>query len=353
MDAPMEETAPTLDLHRLNAEINAEVRRRRAAGDFPPGLERELDAMFARYAPATTGADFDDVLDAAERTSFVHADVPTESNQPLLRYVKRALRAVMAWYVRFLAQQVTAFAGAITRAVRLLGRRVDDLERVTVRSAEQTLLEITERRSGPDLAAWFDIVSDALAGLDGRVLHAECGSGALLARLVADGRDAYGIEPSESLAMSAAQSGLDVRADEALTHLRAVPDGALEGLVLSGAVDCLPLGSVLELVDQAAAKLATGGVAVVISASPAAWARALDPVIADLSPGRPLHAETWSQLLQSRGFGHPAVHLSPPATTLAEVSDAVPGAEVLNSNVARLNELLFSPPSFAVTARRA
>jgi hypothetical protein len=352
MDATTTNDLP-LDMQRLTAEINAEVRRRRAAGDFPPGLERELDAMFARYAPATTGGDFDEVVEAAERTSFVHADVPTASNQPMLSYVKRGLRMVMAWYVRFLAQQVTAFAGAITRAVRLLGHRVDTLERVTVKAAEQTLAEITERRAGPDLSPWAGIVSRALKGVEGRVLHAECGEGTLLARLVADGRDAYGVEPTERLAMAAAQAGLDVRADDALTHLRAVPDGALGGLVLSGAVDCLPLGSVLELTDLAAAKLAAGGVVTVISAGPAAWARSLDPVVADLSPGRPLHPETWIHLLAARGFTAATVHSGEAGHDgLREVPNSTVGADVINANVGRLNQLLFAPASYTVSACR-
>jgi hypothetical protein len=352
MDATASDETP-LDLHRVMAEINAEVRQRRAAGDFPPGLERELDAMFARYAPATTGADFDDVLEAADRTSFVHADVPILSNHAVLGYAKRALRPMTAWYMRFMAQQVTAFAGAITRAVRLLGRRVDALERVTVKAAEQSLAEIIERRAGADLTPWLDVVSTALAGVDGRVLHAECGSGALLARLVADGRDAYGIEPTEALAMAAAQMGLDVRADDVLTHLRAVPEGALAGLVLSGAVDCLPLGSVLELADLATAKLAPGGLLVVLSSSPAAWARSLDPVISDLSPGRPLHPETWRELLQHRGFTDAVVHAGATGESLRSLPVEAAGADIINGNIDALNRILFAPSSYAVAASRS
>jgi hypothetical protein len=352
MDATTSDETP-LDLHRIMAEINAEVRQRRAAGDFPPGLERELDAMFARYAPASTGADFDDVIEAAERTSFVHADVPTTSNHPLLGVVKRVLRAMTGWYMRFIAQQVTAFAGAITRAVRLLARRVDALERVTLTAAEQSLVEVSERRASPDLTPWLEVISDALAAVDGRVLHAECGSGTLLVRLVTDGRDAYGIEPSETLAMAAAQAGLDVRVDDPLTHLHALPDGALTGLVLSGSVDCLPLGSVLELADLAAAKLAPSGVIVVVSSAPAAWARSLDPVVSDLSPGRPLHPETWTQLLQHRGFSNPVVHRGAPEGGLVTVAPEAPGADIINANIAKLNHLLFTPPTYAVAASRA
>ena len=81
-----------LDLSRIQADINEEVRRRRASGDFPPGLERELDAVFARYAPAGVGDDFDAVMASAETQSFVHADVPTESRMAMAA-LRQTLRA--------------------------------------------------------------------------------------------------------------------------------------------------------------------------------------------------------------------------------------------------------------------
>jgi len=343
---------PPLDLGRLQAEINAEVRRRRASGDFPLGLERELDTMFARYAPAGAGDDFDEVMTQAETQSFIHADVPTASNIAPLVYVKRALRKLMAWYVRFLAQQVTAFAGAITRAVKLLGERVDTLETVTVLAGQRTVAEVRERRAGPDLAPWAELVVAELGGARGRVLHTECGAGSLVGALVACGANAYGVEPIEALALDASRAGLDVRVDDALVHLRALPDRALDGVVLSGCTDCLPLGEVLELADRAVAVLAPGGQVVVLSTGPAAWAGTLDPIVADLAPGRPLHPETWSHLLAERGIDEMRVVWGAGAEALGAVPGTVPGAEVLNANVERLNHLLFGPAAYAVLGHR-
>jgi SAM-dependent methyltransferase len=347
-----ESDAPAIDLGRLQAEINEEVRHRRASGDFPPGLERELDAMFARYAPAGTGDDFDEVLSAAETTSFIHADVPTASRLLPLVYAKKLLRKAMAWYLRFLAQEVTAFAGAITRAVKLLAQRVDVLETVTVVAAERTLAEIRERRAGPDLGPWSAVVVDALAGAPGRVLHTECGAGTILAALAGAGTDVYGIEPAESLATEASRAGLDVRTDDALPHLRALPDATLGGLVLSGCVDALPLGEILEVADRAAAVLVPGGRLVLLSTGPAAWARTHDPVVADLAPGRPLHPETWRHLLGQRGFGEATVETGASDAALGAVPPETPGAAILNANIERLNQLLFAPAGYALVATK-
>jgi hypothetical protein len=284
----------TTDFNRLTAEIEEEVRQRRAAGDFTPELERSLDALFDRHAPAASAATFDEALEQAQRASFVHADVPVASRRRLARLTTRLLRPIMAFYLRFLAQQVTALGAAVTRALGLLGQRVDSLEDAAPAPPTPSLLA----RLAVDLSPWMDTVSTALDGLDGRVLHADCGDGALVAKLVAAGRDAYGV----SWRAEPDATGLDLRADDLLEHLDRLPDRALGGLVLSGVVDILALGSLRSLIDLAAVKLATGGRLVVVSFP------TVDPVLADLSPGRPLHAETWAFLLDEAGFAPSAIH---------------------------------------------
>jgi len=340
------EDPPTIDVTRLAAEIAEEVRARRAAGDFPPGLERELDAMFARYAPAGTGDDFDDVLAAAETQSFIHADVPTGSRRAPLVLVKRVLRSAMAWYVRFLAQQVTAFAGSITRAVTLLARRVDTLE---------TVAPTRVARSTPDPGGWAPTAVDAVAGVPGRVLHTESGAGAVVRALVDAGVDAYGVDPDEGAAVAAAREGLDVRVDDALAHLRRLPDASLGAVVLSGCIDELALGEVLAIAGRAAAAVAAGGTVVVLSAGPRAWAGATDPVAADLSPGRPLHAETWAHVLTTAGLAIertlPLPAAAPPERLTPLPAD-VPGAEILNADLDRLSRAVFGAGGYALVARK-
>jgi hypothetical protein len=283
----------------------------------------------------------------------VHADVPTESRMAMAAYVKRFVRKLTGWYARFLTQQVTAFNGAITRAVRLLGARVDDLEIVTVRAGERSLAEIRDHRPGPDLTGWVGLIVAEMTAARGRVLHTECGAGAALLALGAAGVDAYGVEPVEALAVEASQAGLDVRGDDPLTHLRALPEASLGGLVLSGCVDDRALGEMLEIADRAAAVLAPGGRVVIVSDGPAAWARQTDPVVADLAPGRPLHPETWRHLLGERGFRDLRVDSVPsPVEALKTVPTDVGGAEVINANIERLNRLLFAPSGYAVVATR-
>jgi hypothetical protein len=128
---------------------------------------------------------------------------------------------------------------------------------------------------------------------------AEAGDGTLVRRLAE--LDVYGVEPRLELAEAASLAGLELRADDAIEHLRVVDDGALHGLVLVGIVDRSPLGVQLHLVRRALEVLADGGRLAIVATSPDGWGRA-NPIEADLSPGRPLHAATWAHLLEEAGF---------------------------------------------------
>jgi hypothetical protein len=330
----------TLDHQKLLAEIDEDVRRRRESGDIPADLERELDLVFARFAPVDAlEADFQQVLTRAEQATFIDTIAPVESSRPGVPYVKKVVRKIVGWYVRYVAQQTSAFAHAITKALRLLGERVDVLEQALPGPVR------AEVRSDPsELAPWTAWVVDRLRGAAGRVLHGEAGDGALVAALVDAGVDAYGVGP-----VVETQAHVELREDEVAVHLHALPDGSLGGLVLSGCVDYLPVGAQVHLADLAAAKVAPGGVVVVVSRDPRSWAEGMPAWQSDLAPGRPLRSGTWAHLLESRGFADAGVVDGERPGGLEPVAGAAAG---LNENFERLNERLFHPSSYAVVARR-
>lgn len=284
------------------AEIREEVARRRAAGDFPPSLERELDLAFDRYVPAgSVSSDFREAIRAADRAAYINVAVPTESQKPGVGEVKRVLRKAMAWYLNYLAQQTTAFATASVRAMRSLGERLE-LAEGQLADLTPALDDAADRPAvAPDLSPWNDLCLGLLP-TRGRVLHAECGEGDLLRVLVEAGVDAYGVEPRGPLVDRAAAGGLEAWPDDPLAHLGAVADGYLAGLVLSGCVDRLALPRQRRLIELAAAKLAPGAPLVIIATDPQSWSTAVPALESDLAPGRPLHGSTWAHLLGRSRF---------------------------------------------------
>ncbi|HET6810446.1 MAG TPA: hypothetical protein VFH50_05495 [Acidimicrobiales bacterium] len=298
-----EEQSGTVDLDKVMGEIQEEVRRRRAAGDFPPSLERELDLVFDRFVPVgPLDGDFGEAIKAADRAAYINVAVPTASQKPGVGEVKRVLRKAMAWYLEYLAQQITAFSTSTVRALRTLAERTTHLEE---QLAEWRPAEDDGRdrpAEAPDLSEWEQAVVGHFSAVTGRVLHAECGQGAIVQALRDAGVDAYGVDPRGPLVDAAVAAGLEAWPDDPVSHLGAVADAGLAGLVLSGCVDRLSLGRQRLLVELAAAKLAPGGRLVILGVNPERWPEAVPALEADLAPGRPLHAVTWSHLLDRARF---------------------------------------------------
>ena len=340
----MSDDAKRIDHSRLLAEIDAEAARRRESGELPADFERELDLVFARFAPVhAIGDDFGQVLERAEQSSFIDVLAPTESSMPVVPQVKRLVRKAITWEMRYVAQQASAFATASARATRLLGERVDRLERVVGvdGSAPPAAAKVD-----PDWDHWAPVLIAALGTrCPGRVLHADAGDGDLVGRLNSAGLDAYGTDPVSR----SGTAGIELRLDVALDHLAALPDETLGGLVLSGCVERLTAPEQQRLARLAGSKVSADGVVVVVSAHPRAWTDA-DPVAADLAAGRPLHAETWVELLcRSRPTGG-AVDVvdGPSSNALAPVAGAAPD---LAANLTLLAARVFPPDSYAVIAR--
>ncbi len=344
---------PEVFLKRVMGEIDDEVRRRRAAGDFPPSFERRLDLLFSRFTPVGANeGHFAETLKLADRSAYVDIEVPVRSDMPGVGLVKRILRKLMAWYLNYVVQQITHFTSATMRVLHMVDERLDTLEKESEARRPAPLEDEDLSTVAVDVSAWTELVLEAMEKVEGRILHTECGDGVVVGALSAAGRDVYGVDPRAHLLDTAAAAGLDVRREDPLEHLRAVSDLALGGLVLSGCVDRLPVRFQRELAELAGAKLNPGGTLVIVAASPNWWARSAPVVETDLAPGRPLHPDTWCHLLEQHGFGSLRVVSGPAEGGLQTVPGADPAAQAINSNLERLNETLFGPTTFAVVGIR-
>src|SRR4051812_47894748 len=182
----------SIDTRRLVAEIEEEVRRKRASGELPADFERELDNVFARYAPVgALDLDFEHVLAKIDEATVIDTIAPADSSRPIVPKFKVLVRKAIGWYIRWIANQVSSLVAAISRALHLLGERVDALEA----ASPGVIAEVRSAATAPDLSAWTDLVTETFRGVSGRVLHGEAGAGDLVAALVGAGIDGYGIEP--------------------------------------------------------------------------------------------------------------------------------------------------------------
>lgn len=341
-------------LDDVMAEIDAEVRRRRASGDLPAGLERELDELFLEFSPVGLQgrARLRETLSLVDGSAYVDIAVPTASNKAVGSYVKRAVRKGLGWYMNFIVTQIVKFAWSVSRMFHVVVDHIEDLEATVEAHRSPDLPAAVVPAAHTGTTWWAPAAVTALASMPDRVVVGDCGDGSLVEVLGAAGVDAYGVDPSELALEPALDRGVDVRAESILRHLDVVSGEALGGIVLTGSVQWLRPNEREHLLELVSSRIMIGGVLVLHSASPESWATAGSPVVRDLAPGRPLHPETWSLLLSSRGFSVTATVLGGDDRRLAHVSTAAADGTAVNAAIDAINELLLGPTEFLVVATR-
>lgn len=341
-------------LSEVMAEIDAEVRRRRASGDLPAGLERELDELFLEFSPVGLQgkARLRETLALVDGSAYVDVAVPTASQKAVGSYVKRLIRKTMGWYIGFIVAQIVKFAWAVSRMFHVVVDHVEDLEAAVEAQRTPELPASAVPVSEPGSQWWSAAAVAAMAGVEGRVLHGECGDGTLLDALVDAGVDAYGVDPADVVIEPAIDRGLDVRAESVLEHLEVVAEEALSGIVLSGSVQWLHPNERDRLVGLVTSRMALDGVLVIHSATPESWTAGASHLVSDLAPGRPLHAESWNHLLGERGFRCSTLETGGEDRRLERVGASNADAAAINAAIDAVNALLLGRGEYLLVAVR-
>ena len=290
-------------LARVMAEIDEEVRVRRASGDLPARVERELDELFLEHSPvAGRAGSLRDALRMVDAATFIDPVVPVASSKSGGAVVKRGLRQLSLWYVGYVTHQVSQFASAVSRSLHLLGDEVRSAQRQLdaqrIPPAPVVAVDWAHRTD----AWWVAPALGALGKVTGRVLHSASGDGWLVRACAERGIDAYGVDPRPGTEEVGTEGALDLRGEPLSDHLEATGSAALGGLVLSGTVEAMAPGERERFLALAADRLAPGGTLVLHSLSPSAWGSGELPVEADLAFGHPLRPRTWDHELTRRGF---------------------------------------------------
>jgi SAM-dependent methyltransferase len=191
------------------------------------------------------------------------------------------------------------------------------------------------------------------------VLDVGCGRGEFLSLLAEAGIEARGVDLDADMVAFCRGEGLDVEQGDALTYLERAEGGSLGGIFAAQFVEHLRPGPLTRFLSLAASRLRPGGILVLETINPLSLF-ALRNYFADLTHAQPLIPDTLSLLAKQAGFEEVETRfLNEPedAQRLEPVelpSDpAFDGARrALESNRARLNEVVFGPQDYALVARR-
>jgi SAM-dependent methyltransferase len=370
----MDPSEPSVD--ELVARLQERVAQRRAAGEYPDGLEDGLDAHFRRLLAPAPGvpAEWWNELDARmaaiarpageRRSRRAHVEDDLAAMRAAIETLARVTRAVYDGGQQGLVQQIDdlrADLGRVARGASGSERAEGDGEPAAAGSATE-------------LHAWFgwdeferafrgseesvrDRYRDLAARFEGcaPVLDVGFGRGEFLDLLREVGVEASGIEVDTDLVYTAAQRGLDVRTGDAASYLASLRDAALGGLCALQVVEHLSPQAYIDFARAAARVVRPGGLVVIDSPNPSSFYVYAHAFYLDPTHTRPVHPLFLMFLFDRAGFEKVELEWrSPPPD--AALLEPVPGdddlARAVNENIARLNAVLYGPQDFAIIARR-
>jgi len=296
-----QDAAQPVDVAAVVAEVEAEVARRRAAGEYPQELLDRLAVEFHDVADERTS------LEELAHIETVRPLVSTRSRlAPAAVFGKKLLRRAMAWYVRPLAEDQSRFNFALLQEVRALRERVDRLDSAwsrppgaPPREAGAQVLDLTAARLG--------ILDELLRDLPaGPVLVLWWADNALLRALVSRGLSVETATRDATMAAAARAAGVRVHEVDAPAFLRDCGP-TLGAVVAPGLLPMLTPAEAMALVPLAAAALREDGRVYFDSPDPAGPGVPADPALIDPGYRRWVARDSVTLLCEAAGLRAVAV----------------------------------------------
>jgi SAM-dependent methyltransferase len=191
------------------------------------------------------------------------------------------------------------------------------------------------------------------------VLDLGCGRGEFLELLRDAGVEARGVDVDADMVARCRAEHLDVERADAVAYLGSLEDGSLGGIFSAHLVEHLKPNVLFRLLELAAAKLRPGGLFVAETPNPLSL-YALANFSSDLSHEQPLHPATLEFLVRQAGFKETKLRFLgelAEAERLQRIPLPADGGfaltrEALDTDIDRLNDVVFGPQDYAVVARK-
>lgn len=140
------------------------------------------------------------------------------------------------------------------------------------------------------------------AGITSRLLDIGCGRGDWLELLAEEGIEAQAVDTNGVLVERCRRSGLRVVQEDAVRHLRGLPDMSLSAVTAFHVIEHLPFETLVKLLDEIFRVLEPGGLVMLETPSPENLVVAASNFYSDPTHNRPVSAHTLKFILKDRGF---------------------------------------------------
>lgn len=399
-DSQQQETPSSTAIDDLITRLRSRVEERRQNGEYPEGLEDELEAHFRRIVFHRNKAQVDqlqaDVDSLDSHMKFTVGIAQADSDVPGGELIHRAMNKAVARTSQNILDQVEELAIAVRRAIRTLATTVQDptshvhsdligqldavLERLSSyerspvdsaaavgdlrRRVEQLERAEAARQFNPyftniDFEENFrDPAGDDLATKAYDELAAEiqiapaldfgCGRGEFLEIMRKRNIESWGIEIDPKLAEHARSQGFKVEVGDGVRILAAQPDASLGAIILLQVIEHLTIQQQLDVVALSYDKLKPGGRLIIETVNPQSLYNYAHAFFIDPTHTRPVHPAYLSFACEQAGFSEVKWqwrNMPPADDTLEKDGDK---DTPFNRNVDRLNRLLFDAMDYAL-----
>jgi SAM-dependent methyltransferase len=192
----------------------------------------------------------------------------------------------------------------------------------------------------------------ALKGLKAPILDLGCGRGEWLELLADHDLPAYGIDTNDRFVEENRQRGLDVRHEDALAHLRVLPESSVAAVTAFHLIEHLDVEALFDLVDSALHILRPGGLLILETPNPTNLDVGASTFHIDPTHRKPVHPLWLEFLLTTRGYVDVELRYLNPTREVQVTVPAVDGDEPeLLRTLA--DAVLFGPRDYGALGRKS
>lgn len=392
------ESNNNLEIEELLSEIRQRIDQRRKDGQYPQGLEQDLDIQFEQLVKQKpVSLNFDPLLKSLEKVkeltrisyqSIVDSTIPGGSSfhskvsHLLQRHFHVTINQINTHFdalydlldqivlviqektsiqhkelkadLNIIFQRLAAYERspeASIGGIAELSRRVEHIEGRLADNKfspwySQNSFEQAFRGSKQDLIERYVDLAKKFENCS-PVLDIGCGRGEFLELLKDLNVQAKGVDLDSELVGQAISQGLDVIQGDGIVKLGSIADSSLGGIVSIQVVEHLSKQQVLDLVSLSYDKLRVGGKIIIETVNPQSLYVYTHAFYLDPTHIQPVHPAYLSFLFTEMNFSSIEVQWRSPVPE----QDKVQETDGLGSqNVTRLNEILFAPQDYAITA---
>jgi SAM-dependent methyltransferase len=191
-----------------------------------------------------------------------------------------------------------------------------------------------------------------LKGLKAPILDLGCGRGEWLELLGDHDLPAYGIDTNDRFVDENRERGLDVRHEDALAHLRELPESSVAAVTAFHLIEHIEVEALLDLVGNALRVLRPGGLLILETPNPTNLEVGASTFHIDPTHRKPVHPLWLEFLLTTRGFVDVELRYLNPAREVQVTVPSVGGDEPeLLRTLA--NAVLFGPRDYGALGRKS